>query len=54
MVFLTDQYDSDIIEKIIRICVEKIADDNYEIRRSAIKVIESVSNNINEGKKISY
>lgn len=49
MAFLTDQFDGDVIEKIIEICIQKMNNESNEIRSSAIKVIESISNNVNKG-----
>lgn len=53
MAFLEDQLDGDVIEKILKICIQKMDDEDTEVRCSAIKVIESITNKAHEGEWLS-
>lgn len=52
MALLTNQYDDDVTEKIILICCQKINSKCEEIRSSAVKVIQSITVNVNEGEYV--
>lgn len=52
MALLTDQFDGDILEQLLSICICKLGDNNWEIKNAAIQVLVSVSNNVRKGNYI--
>lgn len=52
MAFLKDHLDGDVIEKILAICIEKMDDENSEVRRCAVNVIQSISAKVNQGELV--